>query len=240
MGRWASGTLATGRAGRITVAVLGQHALRDTDLAEVAASIRSISDVDRLARSTAGSAHIVASVDGVVRIQGTVTGVRRLYQARIGDVTCALWDDARLGRFGLVDVDALRDVCAGPLLPHLPSGVLYQTIACEAWLRTVDRAVVTSEEPSMTYDLQTGVSTAETDYGLTLLDERSGEYFQLNPTGALVLSTLLAGGTRDDAIERLMAEFAVDRDTASRDVADLMEALQSADLVTLQPRDTRP
>jgi hypothetical protein len=84
----------------------------------------------------------------------------------------------------------------------------------------------------VTYDLQAGVSMATTDYGVTLLDERSGEYFQLNPTGALVVNTLLAGGTRDDAVERLMAEYAVDLDAASRDVADLTNALQSADLVT--------
>lgn len=55
----------------------------------------------------------------------------------------ALWDDARLGELGLVDVDMLRRVCAGPTPPELPSGVLYQTIACEAWLRSLERADVT-------------------------------------------------------------------------------------------------
>lgn len=55
----------------------------------------------------------------------------------------ALWDDARLGELGLVDVDMLRRVCAGPMPPELPSGVLYQTIACEVWLRSLERADVT-------------------------------------------------------------------------------------------------
>ncbi|HSJ43250.1 MAG TPA: asparagine synthase-related protein [Euzebyales bacterium] len=55
-----------------------------------------------------------------------------------------LWDDARLGELGLVDVDLLRRVCAGPLPPGLPSGVLYQTIACEVWLRSLDRTHVTT------------------------------------------------------------------------------------------------
>jgi len=92
----------------------------------------------------------------------------------------------------------------------------------------------------MTYDLRAGVSTAETDYGLTLLDERSGEYFSLNPTGALVLRTLLAGGTRKEAVVRLRVEYAVDVDKASQDVADLIEALESADLVTPQPAQGPP
>jgi len=54
----------------------------------------------------------------------------------------ALWDGARVAELGLVDVDLLRRVCAGPLAPDLPIGVLYQTIACEVWLRSLDRADV--------------------------------------------------------------------------------------------------
>jgi len=83
----------------------------------------------------------------------------------------------------------------------------------------------------MGYDLRTGVSTAETDVGLTLLDEGSGEYFNVNPTGALVLRVLLDGGTLDDAVERLMAAYDVDRETAEADVRDLVSALESARLV---------
>lgn len=83
----------------------------------------------------------------------------------------------------------------------------------------------------MTFDLRTGVSTAQTDSGLALLDERNGEYYNLNPTGALVLDVLLAGGTSGQAVERLMTEYDIDRETAERDVADLVSALESADLV---------
>jgi len=83
----------------------------------------------------------------------------------------------------------------------------------------------------MTFELRTGVSTAETDAGLTLLDERNGEYFNLNPTGALVLEALLSGDTSEHAVERLMAEYDVDRTTAQRDVTDVVAALESAGLV---------
>ena len=83
----------------------------------------------------------------------------------------------------------------------------------------------------MGYHLRTGVSTAETDVGLTVLDEDSGEYFNLNPTGALVLRVLLEGGTPDDGVERLRAAYDVDRETAEADVRELVSALKSAGLV---------
>jgi hypothetical protein len=83
----------------------------------------------------------------------------------------------------------------------------------------------------VTLTLRPGVSTADTEYGTTLLDEDSGEYFTLNPTGALVLRTLLAGGTAEQAATALTAEYAVDPATAAGDVAELVEGLRAARLV---------
>jgi len=83
----------------------------------------------------------------------------------------------------------------------------------------------------MTLNLRNGVSTADTDYGIALLDEDSGEYWNLNPTGALVLRTLLAGGTSADAVQALVERYDVDADSASRDVQDLLGGLHSAGLV---------
>jgi hypothetical protein len=37
----------------------------------------------------------------------------------------------------------------------------------------------------MTLQLRSGVSLVDTDYGIAVLDEDSGQYFNLNPTGAL-------------------------------------------------------
>ena len=84
----------------------------------------------------------------------------------------------------------------------------------------------------MTLTLRTGVSTADTDYGTTLLDEDSGEYFTLNPTGSRVLRTLLTGGTAEQAARALAEQYAVAADTADRDVADLVAGLRAAGLVT--------
>lgn len=83
----------------------------------------------------------------------------------------------------------------------------------------------------MTLNLRDGVSTADTDYGIALLDEDSGEYWNLNPTGALVLRTLLAGGTSADAVQALVERYDIDVDSASRDVQDLLGGLHSAGLV---------
>jgi Coenzyme PQQ synthesis protein D (PqqD) len=83
----------------------------------------------------------------------------------------------------------------------------------------------------MTLKLRDGVSAAETDYGITLLDEDSGQYWNLNPTGVLVLRTLLEGGTPAQAMQELTAQYAVDAETASRDVEDLVGGLHSAGLV---------
>jgi hypothetical protein len=83
----------------------------------------------------------------------------------------------------------------------------------------------------MTLKLRDGVSTAETEYGMALLDEDTGRYWNLNPTGALVLSRLLDRGTASQAVDELAEQYAVERETAGRDVEDLIADLRSAGLV---------
>ncbi|WP_431046027.1 lasso peptide biosynthesis PqqD family chaperone [Streptomyces sp. P1-3] len=82
----------------------------------------------------------------------------------------------------------------------------------------------------MTLRLRAGVSTAETDYGTVLLDERGGHYWELNPTGALVVRTLLGGGAEPEAVDALIAEFDIDRAQAARDVAELVQELRASGL----------
>jgi Coenzyme PQQ synthesis protein D (PqqD) len=87
----------------------------------------------------------------------------------------------------------------------------------------------------MTLQLRDGVSTADTDYGMALLDEDSGQYWNLNPTAALALRTLLDGGTTAQAVQELTQQYAVDADTASQDINNLVGELHSAGLVKEQP-----
>jgi hypothetical protein len=84
----------------------------------------------------------------------------------------------------------------------------------------------------MTLKLRDGVSTADTDYGMALLNEDSGQYWNLNPTAALALRILLDGGTTAQAVQQLTEQYAVDPDTANKDVEDLVGKLHAAGLVT--------
>jgi len=58
----------------------------------------------------------------------------------------ALFEDSRLARLGVIDAAALRHLLTGPLPPTLQFGALDQTVACEAWLRSLERAPVPSSE----------------------------------------------------------------------------------------------
>ncbi|GAA2393118.1 MULTISPECIES: lasso peptide biosynthesis PqqD family chaperone [Streptomyces] len=76
------------------------------------------------------------------------------------------------------------------------------------------------------------VSTAETDYGTVLLDERAGDYWELNPTATLVVRTLLDGGEESDAAAALIREFDIDQAQALRDVETLVGQLRSSGLAS--------
>lgn len=83
----------------------------------------------------------------------------------------------------------------------------------------------------MKLELREGVSAVDTEYGIVLLDQDSGEYWDLNPSAALVVRTLLGGSTPGRAAQALTDEYAVDADTASRDVEELLGGLREAGLV---------
>jgi hypothetical protein len=76
------------------------------------------------------------------------------------------------------------------------------------------------------------VSTAETDYGTVLLDERAGAYWELNPTATLVVRTLLDGGEESDAAASLVREFDIDEEQALRDVEALVGQLRGSGLAS--------
>lgn len=83
----------------------------------------------------------------------------------------------------------------------------------------------------MALRLRDDVAFAEVEYGMALLDEDSGEYWNLNPTGFLVLQTLLAGGTVATAVDELAKGYDLERAVLSRDVEDLVSELHSAGLI---------
>ncbi|GLZ31657.1 hypothetical protein Lesp02_38450 [Lentzea sp. NBRC 105346] len=82
----------------------------------------------------------------------------------------------------------------------------------------------------MSVRLRADVSTTDTDNGAVLLDLRSGRYWQLNPSAAMVLRALLDGGV-EDAVRRLTEAYAVPVERARDDAGALLDQLVRAGLV---------
>jgi asparagine synthase (glutamine-hydrolysing) len=89
LGCWSEDAVSVGQAGHRRIAVVGQHAVMADELHRAADQIGGISDLDRLAGSLVGSSHLIASVAGQVRVQGTVTGTRRVFHATVDGATVA-------------------------------------------------------------------------------------------------------------------------------------------------------
>lgn len=81
--------------------------------------------------------------------------------------------------------------------------------------------------------LRRNVSVTRTEYGAVLLDERSGEYWQLNPTGTVIAEGLLAGRGRDLIAAELVAAYEVGERQAADDVDALVDQLGAADLIAV-------
>ena len=89
MGAWPGGEATVARAGGVTLVALGHHAITPGRLQDVARRVARSADVERLTRSFAGSFHLLSSVDGDVRIQGTALGLRAVFRARVDGITIA-------------------------------------------------------------------------------------------------------------------------------------------------------
>jgi Coenzyme PQQ synthesis protein D (PqqD) len=80
--------------------------------------------------------------------------------------------------------------------------------------------------------LRADVSTVDTGDGLVLLDERSGKYYQLNSSGALVLRALLEVGSAEAAVRTLCQRFPNETDRIAADVTAVVGHLRTVGLVT--------
>jgi asparagine synthase (glutamine-hydrolysing) len=89
LGCWDKDSVTTGQAADTKIAVIGEHAVMADELVRAAGQIRVLSDLDQLVGSLVGSSHLVASVAGRVRVQGTVTGTRRVFHATVDRVSVA-------------------------------------------------------------------------------------------------------------------------------------------------------
>ncbi|WP_238014362.1 asparagine synthase-related protein [Dactylosporangium sp. AC04546] len=97
-------------------------------------------DLDELARATPGSFHLVAALDGRIRVQGTLSTDRTVYHARVGGVPVAASGPAALARLVGAGVDpdalALRLLSPGAPWPlaHRPVWSGVSAVPAGHWL----------------------------------------------------------------------------------------------------------
>ncbi|OXS30957.1 lasso peptide isopeptide bond-forming cyclase [Streptomyces sp. XY006] len=89
VGRWADEEIVTAQAGRAALAVVGCCPVEAGELRRYAERLRDLADVDVLARSLPGSFHLVAALDGRLRVQGTASGLRLVFHATVDGVRVA-------------------------------------------------------------------------------------------------------------------------------------------------------
>lgn len=78
--------------------------------------------------------------------------------------------------------------------------------------------------------LRDDVSTAITEYGMVLLDECAGRYWQISPVGAVVIEHL--GWGVDVVVDSVTDRFDVGPGQARTDVDAFLAQLSAAGLVT--------
>ncbi|OHV39814.1 MULTISPECIES: asparagine synthase-related protein [Pseudofrankia] len=67
--------------GRSRLALIGDVPIGPGELADRLARVRDVADLDQLANELPGSFHLVAEIDGHGRVQGTASGLRRVFHA---------------------------------------------------------------------------------------------------------------------------------------------------------------
>ncbi|MFE6526421.1 lasso peptide isopeptide bond-forming cyclase [Streptomyces sp. NPDC057794] len=89
VGRWADEEIVTARAGSAALAVVGCCPVDAARLRRYAERLRDPADAAALARSLPGSFHLVAALDGRLRVQGTASGLRLVFHATVDGVRVA-------------------------------------------------------------------------------------------------------------------------------------------------------
>ncbi|MCL7496835.1 MULTISPECIES: lasso peptide biosynthesis PqqD family chaperone [Streptomyces] len=83
----------------------------------------------------------------------------------------------------------------------------------------------------MSLRMRADVALCETEDALVLLDERTGRYFQVNRTGAMILKELMAGSSVERVAANLARTYPVTLEEASHDVKRLLDQLTEEALV---------
>lgn len=95
MGRWPDGEVTVAATGSARLAVAGCSPATVGSLRERLRGVRSVCEAEKAVARLPGCFHLLASVGGRVRAQGTLASTRRVFRARVGDAVIAA-DSARV------------------------------------------------------------------------------------------------------------------------------------------------
>ncbi|MGP4019725.1 lasso peptide isopeptide bond-forming cyclase [Saccharopolyspora sp. 5N708] len=132
VGEWAPEECVLASTGPVRVVVIGVCPVTTARLRDLAARVRELSDVDVLARGLPGSFHLVAAVDDRIRVQGSASGLRQVFSARVDRVPVAGDRADVLAAMSDASVDeqvlAVRMAC-GPVPPPLGERSVWSTVS---------------------------------------------------------------------------------------------------------------
>lgn len=120
IGRWAAEDLVTAQVGGTRLVVNGCCPLTAAKLSAWAGRIRTVADVDQVAAGLQGSFHLITAVDDQIRVQGSVSGLKRVFYTELPQLTVAADRmDVLAGLTGAsLDEQWLAARLVYPFLPH--------------------------------------------------------------------------------------------------------------------------
>ena len=96
VGHWAPGEILVARHRDTAVALVGAFTADEAELSRRTRAVRDVADLDPLAAALPGQFHVVVTVAGALRVQGTAYGIRRVFHTRTGGTVVAADRAAKL------------------------------------------------------------------------------------------------------------------------------------------------
>ncbi|MCW5252886.1 lasso peptide isopeptide bond-forming cyclase [Streptomyces sp. SHP 1-2] len=123
VGNWDAEEIMSASVGPVHVVVIGFCPVTTTELTSLISRTHTVSDVNRLTASLPGSFHLVAAVERKLRVQGSITGLRRVAWARNDGHTVISDRTDILASLTNAEIDdsllATRVACGGMVPPPL-------------------------------------------------------------------------------------------------------------------------
>lgn len=133
VGHWGEGEVVEASVGTVRAVVIGHCPITTAQLQQLISRIRNVADVDVLARRLSGTFHLIAYIDGTVRAQGSLAGLRRLFHTRKHGITIAADRADVLATVTRTNVNerilAARVTCGGMLPPPLGEQSVWSNVS---------------------------------------------------------------------------------------------------------------